>query len=117
MTDSAQFAKGMKGVLRILEVMDPCASGVEARMGMTSAGNTTMDFYSNGGHTHSYPLSVHGDSHTHPLGAPSGKRWSMWRMGAPIGPSWECPYCGADHELTVKTCDCCGARRRQEYVH
>ncbi len=56
-------------------------------------------------------------SHTHSLGVPSGKRWSTFYTRAQIGPFWHCPYCDADHELTAKLCDCCGARRRREYVN
>lgn len=47
----------------------------------------------------------------------SGYRWTTFYMGQSLSIRWDCPYCGAEHALTVKTCDCCGARRRREYVH
>ncbi len=42
-------------------------------------------------------------------------RWTTSYVGG-FAAQWECPYCGANHDLAVKLCDCCGARRRREYV-
>lgn len=68
--------------------------------------------------THDYSRSVLWSGHTHSLDvADQGKRWTTFYAGQLPSTLWQCPYCGADHELTVKVCDGCGARRRQEYVH
>ena len=68
-----------------------------------------------GAYTHDYSLSIApGDVG---IGISPCYQWTPSYIASTPYSHWECPYCGADHELTAKICDCCGARRRQEYVY